>query len=198
MHLLHFPPARDTRITGQVTVHPTAVIASGVLLQADSESELVIGAGVCIGMGSVIHAQGGRLVIGDGVNLGAVVLIVGVGTIGDQSCVGTAATLFHPRLETGTVVPPGVLVAQDLVPVLVLEPTVPPVTPEPTAPPVTPIPTPEPSPVVPPVMETTIPIDSLPPTIPKPPPGHVIGEVFLSQLRMTLFPYRDGLGSQGE
>jgi hypothetical protein len=48
------------------------------------------------------------------------------------------------------------------------------------------------------VMETTIPIDSLPPTIPKPPPGHVIGEVFLSQLRMTLFPYRDGLGSQGE
>lgn len=96
-------------VQGNVTVDPDAVIAPGVLLQADADSEIVVAAGVCIGMGVVVHAQGGALYIDRGVNIGAGVLIVGQGKVGANVCIGASATVIHPDLADGMLVPPAVL-----------------------------------------------------------------------------------------
>lgn len=93
-------------VSGDVTIHPSAAIAPGVLLQADPESRLLIGAGACIGMGTVLHAHQGVLEVETGVTLGAGVLIVGKGTIGANACIGTATTIFNYSPAAGEVVPP--------------------------------------------------------------------------------------------
>jgi len=48
-------------VSGNVTIHPSAAIAPGVLLQADPESQIIIAAGVCVGMGTILHAHAGIL-----------------------------------------------------------------------------------------------------------------------------------------
>jgi carbon dioxide concentrating mechanism protein CcmN len=96
-------------VSGDVTIDPNAVIAPGVILQADPNSQLVIASGVCIGMGAILHAYQGRLELGTGANLGAGVLVIGEGKIGANACIGSATTIFNSSVEGGQVVPPGSL-----------------------------------------------------------------------------------------
>lgn len=95
---------RHSMISGNVTIHSSAAIAPSVLLQADPDSELIIGAGVCIGAGAVIHAHGGTLELEVSVNLGSEVLVVGHGRIRANACIGSKATLINPDVPAASVV----------------------------------------------------------------------------------------------
>jgi len=95
---------------GDVVVFPGAVIALGVLLQADIGSQIVIRSGVCIGLGSVIHASGGIIIINDGANLGAGVLLIGSVTIGARACLGAAVTVIDSVVAPGMILEAGTLV----------------------------------------------------------------------------------------
>jgi len=97
----------NSYISGEVMVDPSAAIAPGVLLQADPNSQIIIGAGVCIGMGAVLHAHDGILEIQAGANLGAGVLVVGKGKIGANACIGSATTILNHSIESGQVVVSG-------------------------------------------------------------------------------------------
>ncbi|MCG9891407.1 MAG: hypothetical protein MH252_10060 [Thermosynechococcaceae cyanobacterium MS004] len=99
----------QSRSIGDVVIHPSAAIAPGVLLQAEEGSRIVIGASVCVGMGTVIHAYGGALEIQEGVNLGAGVLMLGSGVIGAYACVGTSCTVMEWSVASRAVIPPGSL-----------------------------------------------------------------------------------------
>ncbi|MCS6813701.1 MAG: hypothetical protein NZ772_09065 [Cyanobacteria bacterium] len=88
-------------IRGDVSIHPTAAIAPGVILQAEPNSRIAVAAGVCIGKGSILHAHWGALILEEGVSLGADVLIVGQGTIGAHACIGANSTLFNYSVESG-------------------------------------------------------------------------------------------------
>jgi carbon dioxide concentrating mechanism protein CcmN len=94
-------------ISGDVTIHPNAAIAPGVLLQASPGSSIIIAAGVCIGMGAVLHACDGILEIQEGVSLGAGVLMVGAGMIGANACIGSQCTLLNTSVEGKVLVPSG-------------------------------------------------------------------------------------------
>ncbi|MEB3355536.1 MAG: hypothetical protein VKK04_02230 [Synechococcales bacterium] len=97
-------------IGGNVTIHPSAVIASGVLLQADPDSQLRIAAGVSIGAGSILHAHQGILEVQDNVTIGSRVLIMGCGLIGQGACIGAATSiLFEVKVAPQQVVAPGSL-----------------------------------------------------------------------------------------
>lgn len=111
---MKFPPLQPISnthyyVNGDVTIHPGAAIAPGVLLQADPESQIIIGAGACIGMGAVLHAYQGVLEVGESANIGTGVLIVGKGKIGTNACIGSMATIFNSSVESGEVLPPGSL-----------------------------------------------------------------------------------------
>ncbi|MGB5636407.1 MAG: hypothetical protein WBM44_16650 [Waterburya sp.] len=101
---------KDIRISGDVEIHPTASLAPGVILQAASDSRIVIGADVCIGMGVIINACQGSVEIGDGAILGAGVLIIGESKIGNSSCIGTSTTIFRQNIAAMAVVEPGSIV----------------------------------------------------------------------------------------
>ncbi|MBD2358804.1 transferase [Tolypothrix sp. FACHB-123] len=106
------PPLRlsnnfDSYISGEVTIHPSAVLAPGVILQAATNSKIIIGPGVCIGMGSILQIHEGTLEVEAGANLGAGFLMVGQGTIGTNACIGSATTVFHCSVAPGQVIPPG-------------------------------------------------------------------------------------------
>jgi carbon dioxide concentrating mechanism protein CcmN len=105
------PPLRlhnnfDPYISGEVNIHPSAVLAPGVILQAATNSRIIIGPGVCIGMGSILQVNEGTLEVEAGANLGAGFLMVGAGKIGANACIGAATTVFNCSIEPGTVVPP--------------------------------------------------------------------------------------------
>ncbi len=109
---MYLPPIQamnDTQIhaSGDVTIHPGAVIAPGVLFMANEGSKIIIAAGACIGMGTVLHAAGGTIEVLEGANLGAGVLVVGSGTIGKNACIGTSSTLFNISVSAQTMVSPG-------------------------------------------------------------------------------------------
>jgi carbon dioxide concentrating mechanism protein CcmN len=91
---------------GDVSIDPSAIIAPGVLLQAESDSQIIIGAGVCIGLETIIHATGGTLEIQQGSCLAMGVLLVGAGTIGKYVCIGSGTTAIDPNIEQGAVIPP--------------------------------------------------------------------------------------------
>jgi len=97
-------------VQGDVTIDPSAVISSGVILRANPESRIIIAPGVCIGAGSVLHADQGTLEIEIGVNLGTGVLVVGHGTIGANACIGSLTTIWNASIERLTVVPAGSIV----------------------------------------------------------------------------------------
>ncbi|MBD2385546.1 transferase [Cylindrospermum sp. FACHB-282] len=106
------PPLRlsnnfDSYISGEVTIHESAVLAPGVILQAAVNSKIIIGPGVCIGMGTILQVHEGILEVEAGANLGAGFLMVGKGKIGTNACIGSATTVFHCSVEPGQVVPPG-------------------------------------------------------------------------------------------
>jgi carbon dioxide concentrating mechanism protein CcmN len=92
-------------LDGNVSIDPTAAIAPGVLLQAEANSRITIGAGVCIGAGTIVHASGGNIDIGAGVCIGRGVLIVGSGSIDRNACIGAGSTVMDPQIETGAVIP---------------------------------------------------------------------------------------------
>ena len=110
--MIYLPPPqpilnKDIRISGDVEIHPTASLAPGVILQAASNSRIVIGADVCIGMGVIINACKGSVEIADGAILGAGVLIIGESKIGNSSCIGTSTTIFRQNVASMAVVEPG-------------------------------------------------------------------------------------------
>ncbi len=106
------PPLRlgtnfDSHISGEVIIHPSAVLAPGVILQAAPNSKIIIGPGVCVGMGSILQVHKGTLEIEAGVSLGAGFLMVGEGKIGVSACIGSATTIFNCSVEAGRVIAPG-------------------------------------------------------------------------------------------
>jgi carbon dioxide concentrating mechanism protein CcmN len=92
-------------LDGNVSIDSTAAIAPGVLLQAEANSRITIGAGVCIGAGTIVHASGGNIEIGAGVCVGRGVLIVGSGSIDRNACIGAGSTVMNPQIESGAVIP---------------------------------------------------------------------------------------------
>ena len=109
---LNFEPinTKQSLTSGDVVTFADAVIAPGVLLQADVGSQIMIRSGVCIGLGSVIHARGGNIVIDDGANLGAGVLLIGAVTIGARACLGAAVTVIDSEIAPGMILEAGTLV----------------------------------------------------------------------------------------
>jgi carbon dioxide concentrating mechanism protein CcmN len=107
--LLRLGDRFDAHIHGNVIIHPSAVIAPGVILQAATNSTIVIGAGVCLGMGSILQVSEGILEIEAGANLGAGFLMVGEGKIGANACIGSATTVFNCSVAPGQVIPPGAI-----------------------------------------------------------------------------------------
>ncbi|BAZ28271.1 hexapeptide repeat-containing transferase [Cylindrospermum sp. NIES-4074] len=106
------PPLRlsnnfNSHISGEVTIHESAVLAPGVILQAAVNCKIIIGPGVCIGMGTILQVHEGILEVEAGANLGAGFLMVGKGKIGANACIGSATTVFHCSVAPGQVVPPG-------------------------------------------------------------------------------------------
>jgi carbon dioxide concentrating mechanism protein CcmN len=101
-------------VVGDVVIAEGVAIAPGVLLQADPGSRIVLGSGICLGMGCVVHASGGEIRIDAGVNLGAGVLIVGVTTIGPGAIVGAGTTIFGEAIGPGQLVPPNSLLAKPI------------------------------------------------------------------------------------
>jgi carbon dioxide concentrating mechanism protein CcmN len=114
MSLPLLPPTNETHFTlsGDVTLHPGAAIAPGVVLQADPGSCIIIDAGVCIGMGSVIHAYQGTIHLEQGAILGLQVLLVGSGRIGHHACLGPGVTVFGCDVVPGSMVAAGTLLGQ--------------------------------------------------------------------------------------
>jgi carbon dioxide concentrating mechanism protein CcmN len=106
---LHSISQSQYYITGNVIIDPSAAIAPGVILQADPDSKIIIASGVCIGMGSIIHAHSGLLKVDAGAMLGSGVLVVGKGNIGANSCIGATTTIYNTSLPSGEIVPPGTL-----------------------------------------------------------------------------------------
>jgi carbon dioxide concentrating mechanism protein CcmN len=97
----------DSYISGEVKIHPSAVVAPGVIFQAAPNSRIVISQGVCIGMGAILKVESGTLLIEAGVSIGAGFLMVGSGTIGANSCIGAATTVFNSSVPSHQVIPPG-------------------------------------------------------------------------------------------
>ena len=107
MHVPTLPWSSNSQVyaQGDVSIDPSAVIAPGVILRADPNSKIIIAAGVCVGMGSVLHACGGTLEVEVGANLGAGVLIVGKGKIGANACIGAVTTIWNVSINPWQVVP---------------------------------------------------------------------------------------------
>jgi carbon dioxide concentrating mechanism protein CcmN len=112
MYLPSLHPVSNSHfyVSGNVTIDPSAAIAPGVLFQADPESQIIIAAGVCIGMGTILHAHEGILEVESGANIGTGVLMVGKGKIGTNACIGSMTTILNSDLGSGEVVPPGSLI----------------------------------------------------------------------------------------
>jgi len=108
--LLHPISNSHFYVSGNVTIDPNAAIAPGVLLQADPDSQIIIAAGACIGMGSILHANQGIVEVEAGVIIGTGVLIVGKGKIGANACIGSMTTIWNSSIERGGVVAPGSLI----------------------------------------------------------------------------------------
>jgi carbon dioxide concentrating mechanism protein CcmN len=112
MRLPPIPPVNqsDIYVNGEVIIHETAMIASGVILQASPNHQIRIGEGVCLGMGVVISASQGDIEIASGAVLGAGVLVTGSGKIGQNACIGASSTLMKVSVEAQSVIPSGSLV----------------------------------------------------------------------------------------
>jgi carbon dioxide concentrating mechanism protein CcmN len=91
---------------GDVYIDPSAVIAPGVLLQAEPGTRIIIGAQVCIGAEVVIHAVGGSIEIKTGACISVGVLVFGGGIIGKHACLGANTTLLDPQVKDNEIIPP--------------------------------------------------------------------------------------------
>ncbi|HIK28166.1 MAG: carbon dioxide concentrating mechanism protein [Oscillatoriaceae bacterium SKW80] len=110
MPLLRSVELSQYYVSGDVTIDKSAAIAPGVILHADPGSRIVISAGVCIGMGAILHARNGTLTVEAGAILGAGVLIVGKAKIGANACVGAVTTIINSDIAPQQVVSPASLV----------------------------------------------------------------------------------------
>ncbi|MEA5509107.1 transferase [Crocosphaera sp. UHCC 0190] len=108
--LIHPPTQLDICVIGDVTIHEGAVVAPGTILQAAPNSRIVIREGACIGMGTLINAYQGDIYIESGAMLGAGVLVVGQGKIGQNACIGSSATIINTSIEAGTTIEAGSLI----------------------------------------------------------------------------------------
>ncbi|NJK29253.1 MAG: hypothetical protein HC851_17970 [Acaryochloris sp. RU_4_1] len=111
---MHLPPLQPVStshycVIGDVSIHPHAKIAAGAILQAAPHSQIVIAAGVCIGMGVIIQAYQGAITIDVGANLGSGVLVLGTAKIGANACIGATTTIFNTDIAALQVVPAGSL-----------------------------------------------------------------------------------------
>jgi carbon dioxide concentrating mechanism protein CcmN len=96
-------------VSGNVTIHETAVIAAGVILQAAPHSQIILREGTCLGKGTVLNAYGGTIEIEPGAILGAGVLLVGRVTIGKEACIGATSSIFNSSVESMAMIPSGSL-----------------------------------------------------------------------------------------
>jgi carbon dioxide concentrating mechanism protein CcmN len=112
---MHLPPVQSVSysefyVSGDVTIHESAVVAPGVILNAAPNSRIVIGAGVCVGMGTVLSACHGAIEVEEGAVLGAGVLTIGQVKIGSNACIGSATTIFNASVDKKAVIPAGSLI----------------------------------------------------------------------------------------
>ncbi|HSF72570.1 MAG TPA: carbon dioxide concentrating mechanism protein [Microcoleus sp.] len=200
-------------MSGDVVVNEGAAIAPGAILQADPGSRISIAAGACIGMGVILHAREGTLEIAAGVILGAGVLVVGAGTIGENACIGAGTTLINPCIDKMQIMPAGSLMGdtsrQAAAEATATAPTAAPTspeTPEATTPPVDRLI--EPSE---PRQPAETPPQTAPETAPDPPesttaeppqPGEtptiLYGQAHINRLLGTLFPHRQAFNRSEE
>ncbi|MGB3535099.1 MAG: carbon dioxide concentrating mechanism protein [Microcoleaceae cyanobacterium] len=103
----------DFAMSGDVILAPSAAIANGVLLHANPDSQIVVGAGVCIGVGTILHAYQGILEIQIGATIGARVLMLGSGKVGVNACIGSGSTLIDPAIKAEQVVASGSLMGDN-------------------------------------------------------------------------------------
>ena len=99
----------DVYVSGDVTIHPRAAIASGVILQAAPGTRIIVHEGACIGMGTILNAYQGSIEIETGAVLGAGVLILGKAIVGANACVGAATTIINTDIASKTIVSAGSL-----------------------------------------------------------------------------------------
>ena len=197
-------------MSGAVVVNEGAAIAPGVIMQAEPGSRISIAAGACIGMGVILHAREGTLEIAAGVILGAGVLVVGAGKIGENACIGAGTTLINPCIEKMQIMAAGSLMGdtsrQAETSATAAAPTAAPIspeTPETTTPPVAP-------PIEPPSPAQTPP-QTAPETAAEPPestaaeppqPGEMptilYGQAHINRLLGTLFPHRQAFNRSEE
>ena len=112
MHLSLLPPISNSQVyvKGDVSIHESAAIAPGAIVQADPGSKIIIAAGVCIGMGVILHAHKGTIEVETGAILGAGVLVVGTAKIGANACLGAATTIWNSSVEPSQILPAGSLI----------------------------------------------------------------------------------------
>lgn len=194
-------------VNGDVTIHESAIVAPGVILRAAPNSQIIIGAGACLGMGTILTAYQGVIAIGAGAILGTGVLVVGRGEIGENACIGSTTTIFNASVAAMSLVPSGSLIG-DTSRQITIEVSATPS--EPERPPL-----PEPQPVVsqvspvPSVEEVVAETVASPwdgeemvaeagpaetreqaSTTNRPNQASVVGKVYINQLLVTLFPER--------
>ncbi len=101
---MYLPPLQainnaDIYQTGDVTVDSSAIIGIGVILQAAPNCRIAIGAGACLGMGTILNACEGTIEIEPGAVLGAGVLIVGQSKVGANASIGAVSTIVNASIE---------------------------------------------------------------------------------------------------
>lgn len=96
-------------VSGNVIIHETAVIAPGVILEAAPDCQIIIDAGVCLGLGCVITAQVGNIRIQEQVAIAPGSLIIGPVNIGSSACIGARSTIFQQDIESQALISPGSL-----------------------------------------------------------------------------------------
>jgi carbon dioxide concentrating mechanism protein CcmN len=96
-------------VSGNVTIHETAVIAPGVILQAAPHSQIILREGTCLGKGTVLNAYAGTIEIEAGAILGAGVLLIGRVTIGKSACIGAETSIFNTSVDSLALIPSGSL-----------------------------------------------------------------------------------------
>ena len=174
-------------ISGDVTVEKPSAIAPGTILQAAPNSRIIIRAGACIGMGSVIQSYQGTIEIQTGAILGAGVLVIGYGKIGSYACIGTATTIFEAEVAAQEIIPAGSVIGDSSRQVVVeSEPEVPlPESAETSVPPEPPEP---PELASPWESESEVSEDLESEPEPEYTPAKVYGHVHVNRLLLTIFP----------
>jgi carbon dioxide concentrating mechanism protein CcmN len=114
---MHLPPlqppiAAGYCISGTVVIAPDAIVAAGVVLMADPNSQITIGAGACLGLGVILHANGGGIAIEAGAILGAGVLIIGTAVIGRGAAIGASTTIYNSSVASHQIVAAGTLLGE--------------------------------------------------------------------------------------